>query len=258
MRLFTFAPSHFSEKARWALDRTGLAYTEERQTPLLHRLALRRVGAGPSVPALVLPGRVLKDSPSILQFADGHLPPERRLYPEEPELRRLVEEYERKVGKEIGLSVPRWAYFYLLSRKDLVLQLFSPGVGRGQLLVFSWLFPLIRFLMRKGLGINRESTRRMEARISAHLEEAAGLLAGKDYLFGDRFTAADLSLAALTAPLLGTPGYGGTLAPFAEMPEEARQTAEIWRRHPVASYVERIYKLHRGELFARTSPNATR
>ena len=252
MRLFTFAPSHFSEKARWALDRTELAYTEERQTPLLHRFVLGRVGAGPSVPALVLPGRVLKDSPSILHFADEHLPAERRLYPEEPELRRLVEEYERKVGKEIGLSVPRWAYFYLLSRKDLVLQLFSPGVGRGQLLVFSWLFPLIRFLMRKGLGISRESTRRMEARISAHLEEAAALLeGGKDYLFGDRFTAADLSLAGLTAPLLGTPGYGGTLARFAELPDEARQTAEIWRRHPVATYVERIYKLHR-------NPNATR
>ena len=176
MRLFTFATSHFSEKARWALDRTGLAYTEERHTPLLHRFALRRVGAGRSVPALVLPGRVLKDSPSILQFADEHLPPERRLYPEEPELRRLVEDYERKVGKELGLSVPRWAYFYLLSRKDLILQLFLPGVGRTQSLLFSWLFPLIRFLMRQGLGINPQSTRRVEARISAHLEEAAALL----------------------------------------------------------------------------------
>lgn len=246
MRLLTFAPSHFSEKARWALDRTELAYTEERYTPLLHRFALRRVGAGNSVPALVLPGRVLKDSPSIVRFADEHLPPERRLYPDEPELRKLVEDYEHKVGKEIGLSVPRWAYFYLLARKDLMLQLFLPGVGRYQGRLFSWLFPCIRFLMRKGLGINPGSTRRVEARISAHLEEAAALLeGGKQYLFGDRFTAADLSLAALTAPLLSTPGFGGTLAPLAEMPEEARQVLEVWRRHPVAAYVDRIYRMHR-------------
>ena len=249
MRLLTFAPSHFSEKARWALDRSGLAYTEERHTPLLHRIALLRVKAGRSVPALVLPGRVLKDSPSILQFADEHLPRERRLYPDEPELRRLVQDYERKVGKEIGLSVPRWAYFYLLSRKDLMLQLFLPGVGRRQSLLFSWLLPLIRLLMRKGLGINPLSTRRVEARISAHLDEAAKLLeGGKLYLFGDRFTAADLSLAALTAPLLETPGYGGTLAPFAELPEDARRTVEVWRCHPVAAYVERIYQVHRREF----------
>lgn len=248
MRLLTFAPSHFSEKARWALDRTGLAYTEERTTPLLHRIALRRAGGGRSVPALVLPGRVLKDSTSILQFADEHLPPERRLYPDQPKLRKMVEDYERKVGQEIGLSVPRWAYFYILARKDLMLQLFLPGVGRGQSLLFSWLFPLIRFLMRKGLGINPLATRRVEARISAHLEEAAGLLqGGRVYLFGDRFTAADLSLAALTAPLLGIAGYGGTLAPFADLPEEARQVVEVWRHHPVAAYVERIYQLHRRE-----------
>jgi len=103
--------------------------------------------------------------------------------------------------------------------------------------------------MRKGLGINPLATRRVEARISAHLQEAAGLLeGGNGYLFGGRFTAADLSLAALTAPLFGISGYGGTLAPAAELPEEARLVLEVWRRHPVAAYVERIYQLHRREF----------
>ncbi|MBS2037059.1 glutathione S-transferase family protein [bacterium] len=246
MRLLTFAPSHFSEKARWALDRAGLVYQEERHTPLLHRLVLRRVGGGKSVPVLVLPGRVLKDSPEILHFADEHLPPDRKLYPDEPELRKLVEDYEQRVGKEVGLSVPRWAYFYLLSRRDLMLRLFLPEVGPVQARLFRWLFPAIGWLMRKGLGINAEATRRMEARISAHLDQAAALLDGdRQYLFGDRFTAADLSLAALTAPLISVPGYGGTLAPFEEMPAEARPVLEKWRRHPVAAYAERIYRQHR-------------
>ncbi|MFN8612175.1 MAG: glutathione S-transferase [Vulcanimicrobiota bacterium] len=246
MQLLTFAPSHFSEKARWALDRTGLAYRERRLTPGLHRFLLRRAGAGNSVPALILPGRVLKDSCSILQFADEHLKPENRLYPEEPQLRQRVQEYEHRVGRELGLSVPRWAYFYLLPRKDLMLQLFLPGVSRIQGALFRILFPLIRAVMRRGLGINGEAALRMQQRINAHFEEAGEILqAGGRYLFGDRFTAADLSLAALAAPLLGVSRYGGTLIPIEQLPEEARHTVQNWRSHRLAAYVERIYRENR-------------
>jgi glutathione S-transferase len=44
--LITIPHSHYSEKARWALDRLELPYREEVHIPLLHRLATIRNGGG--------------------------------------------------------------------------------------------------------------------------------------------------------------------------------------------------------------------
>ena len=52
-RLITIPISHFCEKARWALDRTGVPYREERHVQLVHRLYVRRAGGGTTAPVLV-------------------------------------------------------------------------------------------------------------------------------------------------------------------------------------------------------------
>src|SRR5262249_5282257 len=66
-RLITIPLSHFCEKARWALDRTGIEYREEPHLPLVHRLHTAGVGCQ-SVPILVIGSRVIPDSGSILKW----------------------------------------------------------------------------------------------------------------------------------------------------------------------------------------------
>src|ERR1700728_3679182 len=55
LRLITIPISHYCEKARWALDRVGLPYREERHVQGIHQLAARRAGGGVTVPVLVTP-----------------------------------------------------------------------------------------------------------------------------------------------------------------------------------------------------------
>ncbi|MEM1168380.1 MAG: glutathione S-transferase N-terminal domain-containing protein [Cyanobacteria bacterium P01_H01_bin.35] len=50
-RLITIPISHFSEKARWALDRLNITYTEEPHVPVFHRFATMKYD-GISVPVL--------------------------------------------------------------------------------------------------------------------------------------------------------------------------------------------------------------
>ena len=47
-RLITIPPSHYCEKARWALDYAGISYREEGHPPLLHRLPVKLAGGGVS------------------------------------------------------------------------------------------------------------------------------------------------------------------------------------------------------------------
>src|SRR3954468_18603267 len=73
-RLFTIPISHYCEKARWALDRAGLAYAEERHVQGGHRFVSRRHGGAGTLPVLVTADGVFDQSEWIVRYADGHLP----------------------------------------------------------------------------------------------------------------------------------------------------------------------------------------
>src|SRR5947209_6624696 len=82
-RLVTIPISHFCEKARWALDRAGVEYVEQRHLQLLHVLAARFAGGGRTVPVFVTDaGDVLADSTAILRWSDRQVAPGMRLYPD--------------------------------------------------------------------------------------------------------------------------------------------------------------------------------
>ncbi len=53
--LVTIPISHFCEKARWALDRADVQYTERRHVQLLHCVAARRAAGALTAPALRAP-----------------------------------------------------------------------------------------------------------------------------------------------------------------------------------------------------------
>src|SRR5689334_24896004 len=77
-RLVTIPISHFCEKARWALDRAGVQYAEERHLQLLHVVFSRRAGGHGTVPVLVTEdGAVMADSSDILRWCDARGPAER-------------------------------------------------------------------------------------------------------------------------------------------------------------------------------------
>ena len=52
-RLLTIPISHFCEKARWALERAGLAYREERHVQGVNRIVSKRAGGHGTLPVLV-------------------------------------------------------------------------------------------------------------------------------------------------------------------------------------------------------------
>src|SRR5437763_10095441 len=90
LRLLTIPNSHYCEKARWALDRAGLSYREERHVQGVHRVAARRAGGGKTVPVLVTPEGSLGESEAIVMWVDAQLEPGQRLFPVDPDARDEV------------------------------------------------------------------------------------------------------------------------------------------------------------------------
>src|SRR6185437_10668653 len=96
--LLTIPFSHFCEKARWSLEVAGVSFEEEGHGPVLHRMAVRRRGGRGSVPVLLVEGgRVLDDSPLIVQFADEKAPEDRKLLASSGAARQEALDLEREL-----------------------------------------------------------------------------------------------------------------------------------------------------------------
>ncbi|HEV8322370.1 MAG TPA: glutathione S-transferase N-terminal domain-containing protein [Myxococcota bacterium] len=246
-RLVTIGQSHYCEKARWALERAAVPYVEDAHLPLAHWIWSVAAGGGRTVPVLVTADRrVLRDSTDILHFADALAPADRRLYPAAPAARREADELEDRFDVHLGPHTRRLAYFHLLPERALLLGLLHPTVGRIERALVRPLFGAVSFLLRRGLDITPVTADRSRGRILAVLDEVGVLLGdGRRFLAGDAFTAADLTFAALAAPMLAPPEYGAPLPRLEDLPPEMRADVERFRAHPAGAFALRLYAEHR-------------
>lgn len=199
--LITIPLSHYCEKARWALDRLSFPYREEPHAPLLHRLATQRRDGG-AVPVLVHGNKRYIDSTDILVHADevcgGDL-----LYPRDGALRSEVESLEERFDTQLGPHTRRWAYAQLLPEAKLIRDVWSRGVPRFEARLLPVITPLARRLVSATYKITPGSAPRSLERVENVFREVSERLSdGRRFLAGDRFTAADVTFAALTAPMV--------------------------------------------------------
>lgn len=244
--LMTIGPSHYCEKARWALDYFGVDYTEDKHPPMVHWAWSLPSGGGRTVPILKTGDRVLGDSTDILHYLDAEHGDARRLYPADDGLRTEVEQLEERFDTRLGPHSRRVVYHHLLPDRRLALEAIEPGVGNIQRLIFRAGFPFFRFLMRRGMNITPTSAERSLGFVRQVFHAVDERLSdGRDYLAGDMFTAADLGFASLAAPLLVPPEYGAPLPGMAELPADVLPLIEEFRSTRAGGFALELYRNHR-------------
>ena len=195
---------------------------------------------------LVTGDKVLADSTDILQYLDTTFDGGWRPYPRDPQLRVEVEEMEELFDTRLGPHTRRLAYFHLLQHKDLFLKSVLPGVGRGERFVFRALRLAVCSLMRRAMRINPDSADRSLERVRTVFSTVAELLGdGRTFLVGESFSAADLTFAALAAPVLLPRNYGSPLPSLEQVPAEMLAQIEEFRTTPAGVFAMRIYRDHR-------------
>jgi glutathione S-transferase len=242
-RLVTIGVSHYCEKARWGLERANIPFTEETHAPLLHAPFAYAHGKQRTTPILVTPHGTVCESTDILKHADLNLEEKQRLFPSEPALLREVQELETLFDEKLGPATRRLTYFYLLDTPRLLGEIATARVSSKERLLFKLGQKPIFGLIRRGLRVNAEGARRSRERIDGIFEEVAKRLEkSRAYLVGERFTAADLTFAALTAPLVLPPEYGWPLPALHELPEAMRVIVEGYRAQPAGMFVLKLFR----------------
>ena len=253
LRLHTITFSHYSEKARWCLDRLGVEYEEVPNAGVVGVLL-----TGRTVPWLEVPPGLtsISDSPRILRYLwgeyAGRLPGERTWFLEPtPAALELEARFDRRLGNDVRV----WVYAQALRDRALTLRVWGseessiPGWQRA--LVAAGV-PVLRFAVRRLLGVTPARAQRALARTHEAFDEVERLLAdGRPHLTGASLTFADIAFASLGALAVLPPEYpGGALRGRRLSLEDVtdptwRAEVQRFRERPAGRYILELYRTER-------------
>lgn len=242
--LYVFNISHYCEKARWALDHFGIAHHAQHVMPGQQRRIAKKLGAARgSVPFLQVSDQVIVGSSAIIDWAEAHHAANApSLAGSDPE---QVHAIEKRLDDIAGVHVRRFFYSDALTENpSSVRPIFSNGLPIFQRLAVIIAWPRIASLMIKMMDLGPAQREESRAIVDAELAWLDRLLAdGRPFLTGNEFTRADLTAAALLAPVVDPkehPVHG--LVPF---PSSVTATMQAWAERPSLRMVREAYASRR-------------
>lgn len=233
--LFQFPVSHYCEKSRWHLGHKGLEFSERNLLPGPHRFFTRRYAGMNTLPVLRDGSDYTGDSSRIALYLEKHYP-EAPLIPEVGQGRRHVQELEDQFDR-IGIHVHRWQYGHLLDQPDAMEAMLAPF--RGPALFKRILSRIARERVRNLYQVDPHNVAQSEKRLLDGMERVERLIQGdpERYLHGDGLTLADVTAAAMLAPVVRPPDSPWSLIPEAAMPRSMRRFTEKARARPAGQWV---------------------
>jgi glutathione S-transferase len=241
--------SHYSEKARWALDYKGVDYERRAPMPGAHMVVagwLTR-GKGKTFPLLVIDGERIADSTAIIAALERRIP-QPALYPADPADRTRALELENFFDEQLGPHI-RLLVWHELRRDpermaDLTEQMVPQALGglpgaRGFGRALGGTFTRLRY----GVADETAAADARTAVLAAldHLDAELAATNG-EYLVGDSFSVADLTASALFYPFVNPPEGPGMVP---DLPAPLEEFFAPLRERPGHEYVARMYREHR-------------
>jgi glutathione S-transferase len=235
--------SHYSEKARWALDHKRIAHRRQVLGADYLIRAWRATRQG-KLPILWLDGRAISDSTRIIAALEERYP-EPPLYPPDAAARQralaLEDEFDEGLGPALRAAIVTPLFRH---DPDVALRVLTTGMPDK---AYRTLRPLLRIFpayyrfRHKMRDANLEVDR---TTVSAALDRIEEERQGRSYLVGDAFTVADLTAAALLGALVQPPEL--QYPRRVELPPYLEDYRASLLRHPATKWTVSIYRLHRG------------
>lgn len=243
IKLYQFAISHYCEKARWALDYKGLSYEAISLLPGQHVKTIRKLtGQSSSVPVLDHDGQRIQGSGEIIDYLDETFP-DNPLTPADPQARDAALAWERRLDEEAGPAVRCYSYHHFLQRPKVVVPMLAAGTPFYNRILLKLAFSRVDEIMRKWMKINEKTARQSRETMERYLTELADAYRDEPYLAGGDFSRADLTAAALFAPMFQPEQYPVPWPKPAKIPRDIKAWLDEWQ--PQIQPLQTLYAANR-------------
>ena len=134
-------------------------------------------------------------------------------------------------------------YNELRGRRDLAIAYACTGVPTWERRALPLAYPAVTRVIDRFLDISAATAAQSETQVRMVFDTVAERLRDdRPYLCGDRFTAADLTFAALAASVLMPPEYGVPLPQPEELPVAMAAIVREFRAHPAGAYALAMFR----------------
>ena len=209
--LYKLQWSHYVEKVRWALDFKRLPWRGIDIVAFTKR-EMRRFPCAQTVPLIHdnATDVAISDSSPIIRYLDETYP-EHPLLPAELAQREAAWQWMLRLDSTLGLHARRLGYTQLIMECPQTLStLFMPQVCGGLFTRRGWrslAAPVLGAMLTLRFRFHRNRQDRVYEALEAQLLPIAARIERDGFLVGQRFGAADITLAALLRPLRIVPYF---------------------------------------------------
>jgi glutathione S-transferase len=235
--------SNYNEKARWALDYKGVPHVRQAAMPGRHVALAKQLSGRRTLPVLMIDGQAIGDSSDIIAELERRHP-DPPLYPADPEEKARALALEEFFDEELGAHVRLLAIHHLLPDSKLMVGAFMPDLRGPARLMARATIRGARPGVIKNFGISPETVELAFRKIREAGERMRQERGSGVYLVGDRFTLADLTLAALVAPAVAPEQF-----PYPQPQRRHPRTAplrEALDEAGIGDFTRQMYARHRG------------
>ena len=241
--LHQFRASHYNDKVRWALAFKGLKHERVSYLPGPHQIPIKKLSGQTSTPVLVIDGKAIAGSAEIVDTLEAKFP-EPRLFPaasaEREQALAIVDRFDREVGPATRTA----AFTVFVQELGYVSRLFGDDASTIKRGVYRMVLPLVKPVMAKTNGVtDPANVVRAFDTIRQTLDWIAEATRDRFFLVGDRFSVADLTVAALMSPVVKL--EHPDMRQAEPVPEALVKLLAQWKDHPGVLWVQRQYRENR-------------
>jgi glutathione S-transferase len=249
-RLYTFDISHFSEKARWALDYEGIDYDEKILIPGPHLFVTRRIAPKSTVPILEHGGQYVQGSTAILDYVATRLGG-MKLAPRGDHALGVALDLEARVDHAFGLGAQRVLYSVLLRDRKAVTALWSARGPAWARMFYVLAYPGVATAVKRMYRTADAAAVAQAQRVFVEtFDDLDRILERQPYLGGDGPSRSDITVAALLAPICRPPEHR---VKWPEVPSDLAGFAAQLDGRPTWRHVLGMYREHRHAPARRTA-----
>ncbi len=227
--------------ARWAIDLLGRPYLEERFVPGELSKALKNINAL-RAPAVMLQKKdTLAEHDKIMRWVDKQLPESKKLFPTDAVNGPVVADFCNRCINKLAGEVEVFLFTFLT--RTQYMQMITSGVPEEQRKKVGWTSFFTQYFDKNRIGANPASFKQSVRRIDKFLDDAEHLLdGGKNFLYCQRLTAAEIVFCSIFGQALCLDTYAGARLTMNEAPDAIVEEATRWKERPIGKFVAAIYR----------------